>query len=417
MRARFAVLALVMTAGCSDTTSSSAPREFTIAPTAQWAGGQVTIAGFRASDDLPVLLAGADTLAVERLDDSTVRATLPGTISGSIEIQRAHRQTLDSIGTVQVAGYLGHDVLPGANLGGELTVIQRAGSPWIIGENWFGGATGVLAVDAALGTVFTDGDLSVPTAFYGVGLTARADAFMLRDSTGALGRWQLWPAPVLLQASPIANTFRHLAQLNDSIFLVSTSQSIASYKATAGGVTQMANATSVGAVSQLRLSPTGALAAFVTTAPSSQGRVFDARSGAFAYIMPSIHSMDAIEFSPDGSRIAAVSFGLGGQKFLFLIDAATGVSLDSTPLPATSVNYITFDPDRPRLYTYAVCNAHPTVQVYNSESLELEGTLVGSDAAPPCFVDAALAYDTFRQRLYVVSGNQPADRFTFEVLP
>lgn len=397
---------------CNAATSEPEPRVYTITPEAQWAGGVVTVSGFKESDPSPVLLAGADTLGVERIDDSTVRVTLPATASGATTIFRARSSRIDSLGLVRVYGYERYDLLANANVAGDLLLVERAGSPWIVGQNWGnGGQPGIVLLDVANGAVSLLSQFSVPASSYGVSVSwGRSDAFIVRDSTHQLGRWQLWPTPLLLDSVPLTTT-RHLSQLSDSTFLRTTSQAVSTFR----GTTDVATA-SAGGTNQIRISPDGRLASLAFGGSFGRAPVFEAQTGRLAYEMPSMRAVGALEFSPDGSRIAAIGNPMGTTTyFLFLVDAATGTTIDSTEV-STNRGSLAFDPVRPRLYVHTNCQRAPTVEIYNSLTLEHEGTLEGAGASP-CLGDSSLAYHQLGQRLYLVEGGIPASRWTFEVLP
>jgi hypothetical protein len=104
MRHRFVGL-LLLAAACSEATTPSAPPVVGISPTVQWSGGEVELTSAAFASVLPVLVSGAETLAVRRIATSTVGASLPLGPSGTVTIELLQGGRRFQLDPVQRVGF------------------------------------------------------------------------------------------------------------------------------------------------------------------------------------------------------------------------------------------------------------------------------------------------------------------------
>ena len=111
---RATVVIVLGALGCSENSGPNPgpPPAFTVTPSAQWSAGvvQVRSSSFICAQ-LPVIMAGAETLSTVRVDDSSVVVTLPRAPTSHVLL---HTVAGDSVGSVEVFGLRSARTVPGS---------------------------------------------------------------------------------------------------------------------------------------------------------------------------------------------------------------------------------------------------------------------------------------------------------------
>jgi len=419
---------LVLVAACSDSTSPSSPPAVTIAPIANWSGGEVTLtsAAF-ATAALPVLVVGAETLSVHRTGDSSVAAALPLGPSGPVTIQLAQGHRRHDLGTVQRVGYREYrDLAPGFY--GELVTTRRAGTPIVVGTTvpTLNGNGVVQYLD--LGSMAVT---PVPglygSSYYGVSPTYRPDQFVLLDAAGTTAVWQLWPTVTQVDTTPhFGLPIRHIARLSDSVWLHTGhhyTQAYVNDSAVFGGYQGLPTES----VWSVFISPTGGTATVAVAQGTPGVPVFNSTSGDTLYTLgAAFRQAGWAAYSQDGASIYVLA-GATSKDSLIRVDAATGAVVAGLPLTFPTMNVAT-DPVEPLVYVEALlADGTPTILVLEATTLAEVGRLTSPALAggPSCYTtcfEGAMAVDRTRNRLHVVwidprLGITTSPIWTFDLLP
>ncbi len=425
MRRRLSPLCVgVALVACEQPNVPPARFDFAISPDRQWSGGIVTLrsAFFSGRDSLPLVLAGADTARLTRIDDSTVTFTLPVGPSGGVELALVNRQGTEELGAVDRVGQSGRvDLTPAPQVG--LVATTRGTNPMFVGAAAGPAGYEVVEVDPVTATAHLRPGLRTPGGYYGVGITYRPDRFLLRDSTDTLKVWQLWPTPQPVSALPLFRTghLRLGAQMTDTTWLFSQS-----HWTNTVGPTSLSFLPTEDAWN-LFISPRGDRVAMALVGTSLSGApVFDALTGDTAFTAPAVGAVQWAEFSADGG----VLYLLGAAHYqymladsIYVLDATNGQRLGARDLP-DSLTALTLarDPTRDLLFVQGYRTCGPRVVVYQASTLTLLGEMAGGGTIASCnnyTWSGSMAVDRVRQKLYLlwVGGAEPAPLWTFDLLP
>lgn len=417
--------ALCLLLACSD--GGTAPQPLPVvqlSPAAQWSGGEVRLRSefFARRPVLPRILAGGDTLAVSRVDDSTVTVILPEVGSGPLALSLLHDHQRDTVGTVVVYGESSRrEVSPAPAV--ALVATTRANQPVFVGANEQNEA---IEVDPVAGTSLLHPGLVTPGGYYGVGITYRADRFLLRDASDTLKAWSLWPVPAPVAAMPgiipwQTSTIRLGVQMTDSTWLIAHNH--ATYTFGAAPVLTLP----VEDPWSMFLSPGGdrlVLGHAATSLPGSP--VFDPRTADTAYTITAVRAVQWADYSPAGDTLyllAGYYYAVPLADSLYALDAATGQRLAVVDLPdSLTALTVTRDPDRELLYVHGYRACGPVVEVYAARTLQRLGEMRGSGSIIRCdnYSWSGIAgVDRIRRKLYVMwqGIGAPAPLWTFDLQP
>jgi hypothetical protein len=395
-------------------------------PSSQWSGGEVQLtSGAFSGAGLPVLVAGAETLAVRRISDSVVAAVVPLGSTGAVAlslVQGGHTFPLDPIQRVGFSG--GSTVSPGFY--GELVVTWSGGTPIIVGAGDPGGQARGPVQSLDVGTMAITPYAGIFGAeYYGVSPTFRPNEFVVSDSVNHASVWRLWPTPALVDSAPLVYAqLRHLARLSDSVWLRTGAHNSNSYVGTTGVFSGFGLSTE--SVWSVFISPTGALATTAVASGQPGVQVFDAHTGDTLYTLGTgfRHSQWAA-FSPDGADIYFLG-GLqsGSVDSLIRVTGTTGQLLAGTGV-SNGINVAT-DPVKPLVYVESLADSTPTILVLDAATLALVGKLPAPAVAglggcnTNCF-EGAIAVDRSRNKLHVIwsqpSGGFPSAVWSYDLVP
>jgi hypothetical protein len=423
IRVRLLVLAALVGSGCND--PSSGPLdipEFRVSPGVTWSGGTATITSTYFVDRaIPVITVDTVTLVVTRLDDSTVSTVLPSFPSGTYPVLLNDPDLPGPIGFVELVGFNARqDVSPGIN--GMLVAARAPQGPVVLG-NVPAGHVGMLNPVTGIFTEFPGLWAPSVTSGYNVAPSYQgADVFTLRDTSGVVGEWRLWPAPVMLDTvgSGFKGQFtRHIVPFRSDIYLQTGSHTSTTFSP---GGNRMFTTESVWA-NFISVAADRAVAGSNVGQPGIQ--VFDMASGDTAFTLP-IRSSFGAAFSADGSLL----FASGGEppdlKHLLRVDAAAGNVLARDSAPAGVLKYsVALSSSGNRLYVAGEANGRPRVLVYDAVTLALVASLSvpdgeSFDCALTCWEGAISLDEPFGKLYYTVPSDLPdvpTRVYGFDVLP
>ena len=414
-----------LAAACTDSTTPREPAVYSVTPAAQWSGGlvQVRSSFFVGLPVLPVVTAGYDTLAVSRLNDSTLAVVLPSVASGELTLTVKDGAALLELGQVAVFGFNSkRTIAPG--LGGQIQMLPGAPPHTVVGTDAGDpqARNELLAVNLATDQV-TRMTGVYATDFYGAAPSYLTNQVVAKDGTGALGIWALWPTPTLLGPLPFGNGYiRQLSQFNQDIWLATGShQSVSRAVGPPPAILFSWNTESPYVVA---LSPTHDRATLEVSAVLTGVQVFDMVTGDTAYSL-SLRTTDGVLFSADGSRLYAVGSWSAGATYshrLQSVRASDGLVLHETTLPGGGWGYtLAVNAASDRLFVAGGADSTMHLFVYDANTLDLLGDLRAPDGCgvPPsyeCF-EAALVLDEEGGKAHYVIGGAPAPVWSFNLLP
>lgn len=426
MRVLHSWLGLLVIAGCNtpDATGPSpiATNDFGLTPLQQWAGGSVYVhsTAFKyLTDGTYHILAGGDTLAVTRIDDSTVAVAPPDLGTRTVGLSIIGQNTAALLGSVQFVGFAGIST-PDADFHGDY-------------EAWPAGTVGATG---ALGWVNDSG-----TGYSGTVATLDLRTGHVTTYPGLGYHGSYGPAPSYLTdvvtssigASLVAAV--HLSDTHDTltsaipgaartdyligpftVFHTASHSAYARISADTGKTWHAVKDTLyVSSIWQLVLSPTKQLATVTNGWSDSGGVVLDATSGLTKFRLARMREVDAAAFSADGA-VLYVAGGDGSTQRLEAIDANTGALLERDTLLGGIAVSATIDPAGPQLLV-AVDRLDGTLalNVYDATTLQrtatLHSTITGFDLTQFIRSGASMA----DRAVYVARSSGSIARF--DILP
>ena len=359
---------LLLLAACGTDSTSPTPGHLTLAgPTGtQWSGGTVTVHGtlLAGRDTLPLLVAGVDTLAVIRLDDTTAQITLPVVPAGTLTVTALDNGTLIDTVSIPVAGLLAerNATIPVLD---HLIPAPGGAAPAVLGlTDYASGPVGLVDLTTgatALLPVAAPGDEWNVVPSYG-------GRYALRDSAQQVNAWTLYPSLARLDTASLAGAAnsRQISQLAPGVSLHTSAHFSAIWTAT--DTTTWATEDPFGLV----LSPAGNRAAVLAVAHSA---VLDVQAGTVAYEIPGFGHAAGATFSDDGASF----FVTGGEFSDHYKTLARMAASDGTELAHftgdDALYSLAYDGLRHVVYALAARDSTPSVIVLDAETLVPIGRL------------------------------------------
>ncbi len=409
---------LILLAACHDSSEPSAPATYTLSPTSQWSGGTVRVssASLTSAAGTPVFSAAGETLTAARVDDSTFAVTLPIFASGATTLFREGPRR-DSVGEVQLYGLHAARRVPG-RMGYEPLVPPGVSPLVFVAEHYGTGTTGLTILDPVTDQVTTVSGIGPVQTSFGVLASYQADRFVLRDSLNQFGVWQLFPVPSHLGPAAGSTVFRHVTQVNDTLWMMLTSHGW-QFDGPSGTIQS-----TQGLISDpLRVAFSSAgdrVAVVFNSATVGRVPVFSTTAADTAYTVGLANAQGAA-FSPLSDRLYLGSRSqlAGDPDSLTLFTASTGQRLAGTVVPGGFVAWaLAVDPVRERVYQVADSSGILELMVYNGTTLQLEGRLgcpgrCGSNE----FWSAGVGVDVVAGRIHVAYPGDAIPVISFDRLP
>jgi hypothetical protein len=383
-------LAVIGVAAC-DGTIAPATFPARVAVTEAWSGAEVPIVsqGFRTTWLLPSAWLDDAALAVRRVDDTTVAATMP-VASGSHTLTVRGLYTEPLTVPVTVYGYAGaDDTYP--DIIADVLVWPRTGHASVLGVSQLG--LTLIDLDAKTVTVFDS--IFDPTRCWdvlrGPGVTLRDSVFLVLPVGAGVESWQLGATAVPLASHPGINVTRQVMQLGPDTWLLSHHHFVEVVSRADSGSPYQAQVTFQAEETEgVHMSPRKDRATIRVDRAWGGIPVFDVPSGAVAYRMTTQEVAAGIDFSADGELLAVV----GGTTWfesptgrVLLLRASDGEILQDTTLDL-QVFAVAIDPVRPWLYVGATESdggrARPVVLVLERSTFRVIATLRVPENAPLC---------------------------------
>ncbi|HKV74323.1 MAG TPA: hypothetical protein VJN95_07380, partial [Gemmatimonadales bacterium] len=198
-----ALAAAALIAACDSPQAVTPPPTgpFSISPVDPWAGSTVLIrsADFSAHGHGAFVRLGTDSLALTRVDDTTMSAAIPDTVGGEFTPQVVVDGLSFPLQPITISGYASyHQYEPW--LEQDIYAWPRTGAASVMG----GTATGLTFIDLDAGTVTTDDTILNLNYIRGPGATYRDSVFLLARAGSALESWRLLPTPALLDTAGLS---------------------------------------------------------------------------------------------------------------------------------------------------------------------------------------------------------------------
>ncbi|MBK8006387.1 MAG: hypothetical protein IPK12_21515 [Gemmatimonadetes bacterium] len=398
--------------------STEGPLVFTLSADSAWSGGTVAVTATRFAELVytPVFVSGADTLAATRTGDSTYTVRIPVGRAGPVPIAIQEGTRRFEVGTVTRAGFAELNwYTPGFDFS-MLIQARRHSVPVVLGN----GSAGITLFYPSLRRAERLTGFRAPAVYYGIGQSYVGGEFILRDSTGALGVWELWPSP-LKRRPALGSTSRQMAQLGPTVFLYTYSHGTMTTDTTPPiqGYGPFDTEDSW----NIHLSPRGDRAVIRSTASNGGVPVINSLSGDTAYLLP-MRSLAAADFTPDGAEFVAAGRFPGSGDSLRRIEATTGATVVAGPLPDSAyITNLQVDPGRRWVFLMIERpECVPGIVVYDFATMRPVGDLRGPPTSPGGSCgnrgwEGLLVHDTAPDRLYLLWNGEPLPVFEFTVLP
>jgi len=305
---------LAACAGDQPTATRAAPLNPRIVITPQWAGGEVgvTSRSFTAGEPSPILVAGAESLPVWRIDDSTVAARMPST-GGTYFLEVTQGVTSATLGPVVLDGFRGEAT--GPYMSGKVFLLNPGDpNPLVLAS----GDSGALVLDVAANTVVETipDSISSPDCASSPGASYRGPTYFVFG--GAIAgicqqpiTWHAYPALAVMDTSPLrgfdwdvmaeVGPSRWFAEENNHVYLWNCSAIPCSF----------GEPNDVGGDYDVLLAPTDSLFAWMPSSfPGSNAgppSAFSVNIMDTAVLFPGVGSLLAGQFSSKGDTLFAVS--------------------------------------------------------------------------------------------------------------
>ena len=408
-------------AGCSadnSVASNPGPLVFTLGADSAWSGGTVDVTATRFAEQTytPVFVSGTDTLPASRAGDSTYAVRIPIGPAGPVPLALQDGARRFEVGTVERAGF--REVqwyTPGFDYSMQIQA-RRQGVPVVLGN----GPAGITLAYPSLHRSERITGLRAPFDYYGIGQSYRGDEFVLRDSLGVVGRWELWPAPRQRGTWPSAARARQGTIMSPTTFLEVSRHN-----------TQTVDTTSPARgygpfftedCWNVHLSPRTDRVVLRSVSSHAGVPVINSLTADTAYTIPRMVSLGSAGFTADGAEFFAAGY-YPPRDSLRRVDASTGTIQASAALPeGEGPRNLEVDPAGRFVYLHLNADCRPRIVVYDARTLAMVWDLrVPLSVDPgPCDNGAwegMLVVDTAPDRLYVVWNGEPFPVFEFTVLP
>jgi hypothetical protein len=410
-------LTVLLLAGCSDSTDPIEPPRFVVTPIVQWSGGEIRVRSnlFVGRSQLPRVTAAGTTMAVSRIDDSTLAATLPVLSSQVVPIAVVDGSDSYNLISVSVVGYQAHRVASSI-LYGEPSILMSPTGPVAVASLQSGTELGIL--DAATGLVRIETGVHPSDPYYGVGVSPDPAIAILRDSTQLLGRWRLWPTLQFIDTvlSGFQTTYiRQMVQLSDSVWLKTSSHMTETIRASAPSIF-----TQTESPWGFHLSSIANRALMDVNAANPGVPVFDMLTGDTVYRL-SLNAVEGGVFTQDGGTLFAVGGYSISPNRLVAVNAASGAELNDVLLPdSVEASGMVLSGDT-LLFVMGMADSLPLILVYEVGHLELRGrlspppTVACSTCGANMLWTAALIIDPTAGVLHVINTSTATEIWTFDL--
>lgn len=391
MNTRHLVLSLAAVSGCTAPVQPDLSGPFAITPAEPWAGAAVTVSGpyFRDGGDGAVLRLGTVPISLTRVDDTSMTAVLPTTISGTFDPQLEVDGQVIGLDRITIVGYAEtFEMQP--QLGWDLVVWELGGGANVMGASPGRGLT-LMRLDYR--TVTTWDSLLDPELLRGPGVTYQDNVFLLRPwNSTALESWTLLPTPRRVAVHPGIPSYRQVMGLGPNAWFVSSHHEFSTYIRADSVQPYQQTSTRAEETEGVHMSPRGDRATIQVDRAFLGVPVFAVPSGDVAYVVTQLQTVEGVAFSRDGALLALVG-GVDGvlraPSRVLLLDAGSGTVLADTTI-AESVFAVAIDPIRPLLYVglssmdTTTQVAHPAILVLDRNSLQPVGRLDVPSTEPDC---------------------------------
>ena len=395
MRVTCAAIAVLGLTACGTPSDPSppGPATYRITPSALWAGGTVTIesSAFRDLGDGAELDLGLTSIALVRVDDTTMTATLPGDAGGIYDPVVVMEDSLALLEQVEVWGFAAT-----RRYGPESvwlpwdTYVWPRGEPQVIaGTN--NGELAIIDLD-------TEEIRTIPGVFYptiglrGPGATPDDNVLLLKPQGQPLQSWQFGAVPQKLGEHPEIGGNRQVLRLGLHSWLVTWNNRVEVWlRPDSSAAYTVAANYPLNEPQGVHLSPRKDRATLRVNAASVGATpgvpVFDAPSGDLAYYAP-VQSAQGVDWSADGGLLAMAGREQPGNPYsrgrIVIMDATSGTVVASvtSELPVFAV---AFDDLRPYLYVGVTSlSGHLAVEVYRRTDLTRLALLEVPDSDAGC---------------------------------
>jgi hypothetical protein len=375
---------------------------------------------------LPVVRLDTQSLAVTRLDDSTVGAGLPDTSGDfvvTVELRGGRRS-----GTVHLVGFLARtDAAP-------LTgwpVPDAPGSPLVTAA----AESTLVRLDVRSATTTDLGIGHSGTCAISPGPSYRDSVVVAQGLSGVSCQvpkvWTVEPGPVVTDTFPYAAPADRLwADLAPDVLLRTAHHDMTIYHA---GLVALNEPLEEG--ERVVLSPDRTRAVMTSSIAQNQVPVLLTGTGAVAFRLP-LASTEAVAFSPGSDTIFTAgvrAFTLGEPLRLLAISTATGAVLVETDHALPQIWDLVVDPDASVIYGVALTDTggttwRPIIHVFDRRTLEALGEVRPPESVA-CYYSLcgqmSLALDPATRTLYAYDiegwgssfGTHPTGIWAFALVP
>ncbi len=344
----------MIVAACQDATSVPAPVSPQLIDVAAWSGGtlRVSSGGLLYNSSLQLLIAG-DTLALTRVDDTTMSATLPD-LGGSYAVTLRSPGSSWPLGSVSVKGYVQTRTGPP---GAGYPLRQSGGQP-VLAQI---GPTGLEQIDLRTGLVQTlIAGKAAGTCVRGVSPAGLGAVIMDTTLGGACSALSAYTrgagiAGIRVDSGPGSSGWP-AAEVTPGYWIRSIKHFI--------DVWQRQNGTLVPVLQNIQYEqPWQFVISAHRVIPTGYGNstpVFSADTPAVAYTLP--RRVGAAQFTSGGDSIFVVTEDSTRHSYLEILRASDGVSLASVALPGFGQDLV-LDPAGRWIYVTSIRTGNPDVPV------------------------------------------------------
>lgn len=428
----FAAALLICLAACRADRITDVPPSVTSASDA-WSGGTLLLysPAFTGADSVPIVMVGAETLAVSAAGPDSVLVELPDT-NGFIALSVWLKTGGAAVDSVRVHGFVMETSAPGPAVtawlypwpgGGASTALGFQGGRLVLLDFRLNTTT-PLTPDTGLG----HGCLAGPTpSATEPGLVVISS---LAGSCMPMIAVPVTPGAAAPDTGPPPGGQWPAVQLRRGVWLISYKHYFNIRGRTpAGGDTLLASFIGCEQPQGFALSPRGDRVVpgrCGAAGPYSVGGipVFDSRGPSVAYVLTAFNQTWAGEFSERGDTLFQTAVDSLGQSGLFAMDPDSGQVLNRAPLEAIGQD-VRVDPNRSWVYVAGSVGSGlgpPFVAVFDRASLARIATLrvpAGVAPGPHTADDFEIVVGSAERRLYLTLNDRavPVHVLQFDLMP
>jgi hypothetical protein len=365
-------------------------------------------------------------MSTQRIDDSTVSATLPAVLPTGPSVLELIDEVDDfthhDLGSVEVVGFRRRtQASPGVLW--EPVIVPSATGPVAVAGLAAQPASGGIGIVNLRTAQTTPASGVQPPDFpggHGVGVTYNPSNFLLRDSLDAVGEWQVFPTLAYIDTVPSAPITRQIARLSTGVWLITGNHFTLVRRSGGPDITVQ-----IEDPWGFNLSPAADRAIVNSGLHTGGAVVFEMSTGDTLYRIP-LTKVSGAAFSQDGGTMFVAGAIDAGLDHLFMIDAATGTVTQSLALGAgLTASGVALSESGARIFVGAIKVSLPEVAVFD---LGTSMTYVGRMSAPVtagCTLcgrgnllsQAALTVDDATGTVFLISHGDPALIWEFDMLP